>query len=157
MSINQDVNPEEDLPVAVKAEMAWTDLAKVTESYSILITDPIAQAAVKGRCSWYDFCMYRIKNAERLRKSFITTYVNLSKTGIHVEPRILLSYGDNMSHKIDWNRFRIIGNQEKGKMMIRRAIENTFKPYGAEIASVEPQSLGAEIADTMTQLPGGVQ
>jgi hypothetical protein len=104
----------------IMADESWRGLLGVTDSWDIMITDPITYYVVSGFGSWYNFCEQRDgKYRELVRKNFIEQYIAAVENKIDVTPVKLVGayttlYGQNFIQP----RITVIGNHEEAKKLL---------------------------------------
>lgn len=114
----------------IKADEAWRGLLRVSDSWDIMITDPITYYVVSGFGSWYNFCEQRDgKYRELVRKDFIEQYIAAVENKIDVTPVKLIGayttlYGQNFIQP----RITVIGNHDEAKKLLdkKSPVEITF-------------------------------
>ncbi|MBN2400823.1 MAG: hypothetical protein JXN64_00340 [Spirochaetes bacterium] len=110
-----------------KAEQAWADMARYNSGHSVLCADPVAQEAVKSMGGWDEFCEYRAKDNHWCHNDFVERYANLQASARNAEPEVLKGFTEKYYRKeIRPENVKLIGNQERGKMLLERAIQNVI-------------------------------
>lgn len=100
------------------AETWWQKLLNRSNSYDIMITDPIAFFVVSGYGSWDRFCEQRDGDYRELtHKDFINRYVSAMESGVDVTPRILPGYY-GLEYGIKEERTHIIGDETRGRELL---------------------------------------
>jgi hypothetical protein len=114
----------------IKADESWRGLLRVSDSWDIMITDPITYYVVSGFGSWYNFCEQRDgEYRELVRKEFIKQYINAVENKIEVTPvKLFGAYTTLYGQSFIQPRITVIGNHDEAKKLLdkKSPVEITF-------------------------------
>ena len=104
----------------IKADESWRGLLRVTDSWDIMITDPITYYVVSGFGSWYNFCEQRDgEYRELVRKDFIKQYISAVENKIDVTPvKLVGAYTTLYGQDFIQPRITVIGDHDEAKKLL---------------------------------------
>jgi hypothetical protein len=106
-----------------RAEQAWRLLQNISDSYDVVITDPVSHFVVSGFGSWFKFCEARDgEYSEVTHKDFVRRYVSAVKHGVTDEPRLLGgAFRESYGNQVVGIPLRIVGDEAAGRAILESA------------------------------------